>query len=308
MITSELKRLHFQLGTWPAVADDVGASDRRLRDIVRIPGEGARVDKRLREDTRLAYLRKNPFPLPEYMLYARDELVVLKAWPGSAELRRRIIEVEGMLARHSPDSVWDDASRDYLLGFTATSRATHHHNQDNWFGGRKGWKSAIEEAEAFHWKGHQKIVHALSAPLPRTDQEILRRLDQALYNNWLCAVGEQMKFGRSRVEVRNILEKAQALESLKQFLEDNSYLWQAAANGLEIASSIESSDEWMLYFYNKLKEIDPGFQSFDYSPGEIPALSAEPELANFCARFRNELHIDNPPPARSTRSALVTKE
>jgi hypothetical protein len=39
-----------------------------------------------------------------------------------------------------------------------------------------------------------------------------------------------------------------------------------------------------------LKKLDPGFQSFDYSPGEVLAISAEPGMKWFSERYRDRLH------------------
>ena len=50
------------------------------------------------------------------------------------------------------------------------------------------------------------------------------------------------------------------------------------------------SEDDALYFYGKLMDLDPGFQSFDYSRGEVPALSEVPAMKWFCDRFRDTLH------------------
>jgi hypothetical protein len=129
---------------------------------------------------------------------------------------------------------------------------------------------------------------------------VLKRLERVLFNNWLVAIAAQPKFeiGRSRAETDKILREAGVLKRLKEFLEENPFLWQAAWNGLEIASTLKSADDEMLFFYNKLKALDSGFQSFDYSPGEVPSISDEPGMAYFNNRFRLKLHVDNPEPTK----------
>jgi hypothetical protein len=66
-------------------------------------------------------------------------------------------------------------------------------------------------------------------------------------------------------------------------------LWQAAVNGLELASRLKASDNDMLFFYTELLRLDPGFERFAYSPGEVVAIKDEPGLAYFRERFS---HLD----------------
>jgi hypothetical protein len=94
-------------------------------------------------------------------------------------------------------------------------------------------------------------------------------------------------------EKETLFENKKALPFLKELMIKFPYLWQAPFNGLEQASSLRK-DEFALWFYNKLKWLDPGFQDFDYSPGEVLAISAEPGMAYFNAKYRDKLHIPNP--------------
>jgi hypothetical protein len=303
MIVAELQRFYRELGTWEKVEQETGLTARRARTFINIPGKGATASPRTRRDITRARERREPFPLVEHMRLAREAMVPLKQWPGDEGLRKRIIEIEGMLHDHHPKSIWGKASRCYLLGFTATSRALHHNNQHNWFGGPSQWCQAINEAERSYEEG-RAIIGQGSHDLSEID--VLKRLDYALFNNWLVAIagGAKMRGGRSRDETNRLLLEANALSALRQFLEQNPFLWQAAVNGLELASTLalsaKSQDEMqhyereMLYFYEELKRLDRGFQSFDYSPGEVPAISKEPGMAYFSAQFRNRLHVDNP--------------
>jgi hypothetical protein len=204
-----------------------------------------------------------------------------------------------MLADYEPKTIWASASKSYMLGFTAMSRALHHNDQHNWFGGRKEWPRAMIQAEQFFDRGQITIAKAPN-DCPHDEKHLLAKLDHVLFNNWLVAVAAQPKLGmgRSREETDGILREARVLSRLIEFLQENPFLWQAAWNGLEIASTLRGSDNEMLSFYNKLKELDSGFQSFDYSPGEVPSISDEPGMAYFCARFRDRLHVDNPEPIK----------
>jgi hypothetical protein len=69
---------------------------------------------------------------------------------------------------------------------------------------------------------------------------------------------------------------------------------QAAWNGLDLAEEIKTkeSDEIAIVFYERLKAINPGFQSFDYKPGEVGSLTEE--MPHFSMRFRKAHHKDLP--------------
>jgi hypothetical protein len=297
MLSADLHTLKAKLRTVENVVKEVGICDREYRKLMGIAGGALRASRRTRSLIEIAHERHNPFPLPEHMRLAREAMIPLKCRPGSEDLRKRIVEIEGMLADYEPKTIWASASKSYMLGFTAMSRALHHNDQHNWFGGRKEWRRAIVEAEQFFEQGRITIANAPNEHL-QEEQHILRKLDHVLFNNWLVAVAAQPKIGmgRSREETDGILREASVLTKLSEFLNENPFLWQAAWNGLEIASTLKSDDDEMLPFYNKLKELDSGFQSFDYSPGEVPSISGELGMAYFCERFRDRLHVDNPEP------------
>jgi hypothetical protein len=302
MISAELKRQYHLLGSWAKVADEVGLCDRKIRAIVNNPGAAARVSQRTRYEIERARERSQPFPLVEHMRLAREAMLPLKQRPGSEDLRKRIVEIEGMLQDYRPPSLWAAASRCYLLAFTAMSRGLHHNNQHNWFGGPLAWRQAMSDAEKWCAEG-RRIIARKELDMNEDELPMISRLEYGLFNNWLIAIAGQAKFklGRSREETERILRDADAIKALKSFLKENPFLWQSAWNGLEIASTLKGDDEEMLFFYNELKRLDSGFQSFDYSPGEVPAISQEPGMAFFCERFRNRLHIDNPKPRRKGR-------
>jgi hypothetical protein len=121
-----------------------------------------------------------------------------------------------------------------------------------------------------------------------------------VFINWTQIIQEQVKAGwenrfnkvMSPVELAALLREKEALLTLKNLLKDFPYLWQAAFNGLEQAS-MSRDDEYALWFFAELKRLDPGFQDFDYTLGEVSSISAEPGMAYFHAKYREDLHTPN---------------
>jgi hypothetical protein len=276
-------------GTQAAIAANLPISLKTIGTALREPGYGAEVSDRLRVIARNAVEEIDPFPLPLHFNLTRKSFSLLKKRPGSPELRDRINEIEGTLSAASYTSAFDNAGKCYLLALTAISRGLHHGTNATWFGGKR--LEAIQDAQSWCLEG-RKYVEAPAADL--TDEELINRkkLDYALFSNWLIAVASESKFksGRSKEVTHGILKDADVVGVLKRFLEENKFLWQAAANGLELTSTLGSPDEDMLYFYDRLTALDPGFTSFDYSPGEVPAISNEPGMKRFHDKFRASLH------------------
>lgn len=53
-------------------------------------------------------------------------------------------------------------------------------------------------------------------------------------------------------------------------------------------------DSYALWFHRESTRMDPGFQDFDYSPGELVAISVERGMAYFHSKYRDQLHTPNP--------------
>jgi hypothetical protein len=140
-------------------------------------------------------------------------------------------------------------------------------------------------------RGMLDADQALVTDLTADDRKMIQALRPFLLINWLDLIIGQAKKGYKRTSEEGVelLRTRDALQTLRGFLEHNPFLWQAAFNGVETASTLKSDDD-ALWFYERLESLDPGFRSFDYSPGEVPSISAEPGMAYFSQRYRQRLH------------------
>ena len=265
-----------RLCSWDEVGEKVGISGRHAWSLANVPGASLKADKITRWKIDEAHANHSPpFPLPPFMVTTREDLSKLKEFPGTRDLMRRIIEVEEMLVTRSPRSWLEDAGTDYLLAFTAMSKGLHHGDKGDWFGGRGAWLGWMQSAESLFLSCHLKVgKFLLDTTLCPMDKEVLEKLGYAAFNNWMCSIAGQVKYGRPRADVETILFQNIALEHLKRFLEENPFLWQAASNGLEIASRLrananwrqyfknnQKADSWMLYFTTSLRNWIPAFRT-----------------------------------------------
>jgi hypothetical protein len=177
------------------------------------------------------------------------------------------------------------------------SKALHRGSRSQLFGSRKEWAEYLRAAQANAEDG-MKMADAFMQQNSRDEQ--IAHLHGFLFINWIQIIQEQAKAGYANLsgkpmtpaEKEKLFHSEKALAKVKALMEKFPYLWQAAYNGLEQASSLRD-DQYALWFYSELKRLDPGFQELDYSPGEVAAISAEPALAYFHAKFREQLHTSN---------------
>jgi hypothetical protein len=283
-------------GAWSPFDEYIGIDKRLRRLIVNKPGYAARIDRRTQAALDMAYEQLQPFPLPEHHGLSRKRWLFLKQRPGDTELREFVIMLEGYLLRSQPRSIAERIADGYMKAVVVgMSKGLHHKNMHGWFGGHAGWKLALAEAETECERNIRMADEALIDDLSRDDRYMVERLRVLLIVNWIALVLEQAKRGYHRKvdEALVLLEERGALETLTRSLREYPYIWQIAYNGLDLASMLKRDAE-ALEFYQHLKRLDPGFQSFDYPPGEAPALSAEPGMAHFCRQYREQLHIPLP--------------
>ena len=268
--------------TWSSLEPRLRLSARRL---IAISKGGVNVFAKTKANIDDVHDEVCPAPLPDSYRRARKSFIRLKASPGSNELRDRIIEIEDWLKDIHPQSIWEKTSRLYMLAFTAISRGLHHGGNSLWFGGNfgvalKGAQNYLEEALAL-------TAGAKTSGLDQDEMSKLKRLEPFIFINWAVVVGEQAKLGYcfSLSEAEQMLLNANIFNRLRKFLKDNRFNWQAVYDGLEFASRFNIEPE-MEFFYAKLVQLDRGFVSLDYSPREVPALSKEAGMANFCRWFK----------------------
>ena len=285
-----VKELHRLLGSRRAVEIDTGVTEKVQQNVVNEPGY--QVSAATRKLLNEAHERRRPFPLPEMFRLARKKLTELKARPGSRELLEEIVKMEGFLHLSRSRTPLEAIALGYLRVLYLMSKALHHNKAAEWFGGRSAWKAFLAEAEIECERALGLAdEHLARVDVKPDDRDMIERLRPFLLINWLQLVAEQAKarYKRTPEEAERLLRDRNALKALREFLEQNPYLWQVAYNGLETASILKSDSD-ALWFYERLKDLDPGFQSFDYSPGEVVSLSDEQGMAYFCQRYRERLH------------------
>ena len=211
--------------------------------------------------------------------------------PGSDRLEEVLIKIDGLLRLAHPQTSVDRVSMKYLRVLNLMSKGLHHGGNASWFGGLAASKQALGDAETECEAAMREADEALLTNLATEERNVIEQLRPFLLINWLQLIAEQAKlnFQRTPAEAEKLLRERNAIQSLRSFLERNPFLWHAAYNGLEIASTLKLDGD-ALYFYGKLTELDPGFRSFDYSPGEVLAISAEPGMTYFSQRHREKLH------------------
>ncbi|MFG1187886.1 hypothetical protein [Xanthobacter aminoxidans] len=304
MLTAMLLEMRLVSGLSQAQIDEetgLFANGRRLRNR---PGQAGRAKPYTRNLICQAYKRLVPSPLSPHLREAHEELVELKRKPGSEALRRFLEINDGVLDDVLRENHPEDGLRRleyfYFRLLVSFSMAIHGNRQATWCGGRFSHhlivaQTAAEKGIVLADRLLQSEVHDGEA----TGR--VKRLRALLVINLFQIYLEQYKRGYP-----NAAGQVVTCDQLKaQFLEQDAlgkhwalveefpYLWQAIYNGLEQASFLEV-EEPALRFYRKLVELDPGFQDFDYTPGEVDALSKEKQMAWFCERFRSTLHTPNP--------------
>jgi hypothetical protein len=296
-----VRDMHDETGSWTRVDEEIRWSDRKRRDFLNTPGGAKALSRGTRQAIARAARRLLPFPLPEHLTALRAKLADLKARPSSSELEEFLSITHGLLVDARPTTLFTQAAYGYVLGLVLMSMALHHKNQNGWFGGRAKWREYLQGAEQVFDRCGRAIDEGLN-DAPKEEQKVLARLRPFLLINWIATVVEQAKAGyhRSIDEALTLLRDKDALAELRRFLNTYPHLWQAAWNGLDLASMFED-DEMACWFYNRLKVIDRGFQSFDYAPGEVQSISVE--MPYFSARFREQLHKPIPPKKRRSKKA-----
>jgi len=292
----KLHDLHGVLGSWPLVEKAVGIDRKTRRHYTNVAGGALRAGPESTKRINRAHELRRPFPLSDHLRVARAELTRLKAFPGSDELEGFLRVLEGFLEEHQPENPAKLVEYSYMRMLVSMSKALHSGGRSDWFEGRFGESLRIAQKHAEFGK---EVADRLLNIEPGNEQ--MSSLQAFLFINWIQIIQEQTKRGYENLsgkkmtfaEKEKLFRDHNALSTLQGLMGQFPYLWQAAYNGLEQASSLKD-DVFAIWFYNELKRLDPGFQDFDYTPGEAVAISREPEMVYFHDKYRSELHIANP--------------
>jgi hypothetical protein len=92
------------------------------------------------------------------------------------------------------------------------------------------------------------------------------------------------------IECLKDLEQRKILNRLRNALRSpyNAGVWQIAHNGLIFASLFNRLED-MEFFYKELVKLQPGFRSWNFTPGETPTLGKDQDLQAFRQAFP---HLD----------------
>jgi hypothetical protein len=290
----DLRQIQDIYGTVVEAARAVNIDDRQWRRHME-PGRGRRARPYIRRKVQTVLQQHRPFPLGDFLRKSREWLVAEKARPGSDELRRCLEILDGFLSQQEPEDPALLLDYEYMRMMVAVSKALHRGPQRYWFGERTADHLTCAQVSAE--KG-MKIADTLLEANRRDDR--VARLRAILFVNWTMLILEQSKLGEKQLlgvklnaaAAAKILRKENALTKLKAFVIEFPFLWQAVYNGLEMASSLREDDD-AKWFYFKLKELDSGFQDFDYSPGEVASISKEEGMKYFHDKYRSKFHTPN---------------
>lgn len=306
LVAPALQELYAVLASWTAVGVAVKLDPRTVRRLWKVPGAANNADPTTREQIAAALEKERPFPVKcAYLRKAREHLTLLKSRPGAEELENYLIELEGFLYAFDPSDPAVLLEYKYMRMMVCASKALHRGTRTTWFGDRKNW---VEYLRAAVVNAEEAIPIADAILQQDPEDRDVAHLRAILLVNWVQLLHEEAKKeyrnipGKrmSQPELAALLRERQVLSMLKSLLAEFPYLWQAVYNGLELASSqmeladsTQKDDDDALWFYETLKRLDPGFQDFDYTPGEVKAISKEPAMRCFHDKYRASRHIPN---------------
>jgi hypothetical protein len=296
---SQLKELHKIKGSREKVADALGVDKSQVKRWDLIPGAGATMRQHSREKIAGVHEECRPFPLrDEFLSSARSLYVDLKAKPGLPPLRKYLITLDGFLKVDPADEV-QLVQYLYMRTVVSGSKALHHGGNANWFTNEDLPRSKHLQDSQAHSERGMEVADEILRKHP--EYEDIRHLRGLLFINWSQTILEQAKANwpdrngrkRSLVGLNDDFRQNDVINTHKRILADFPYLWQAAYNGLEHSCVVRQDDD-ALFFHSELKRLDAGWQDFDYSPGEVLAISAEKGMSYFHNKYRDKLHIPNP--------------
>ncbi len=283
------------LGSWEKVAEALGYSTRQPSRI-QVPGYGAgRICPIARREVERLLEAYRPFPLGDLYRKSREWLVAEKSRPGSDDLRRCLEILDGYLAQLRPADETQEMEHHYMCMMVAVSKALHHGRKSGWFG---DCTAAHLVCAQEHAEAGLRLAEASRAK--KCNEDRVARLQAIFFVNWIMLILEQSKLGEKNLfsvklkleHGKQILRAENALVRLKCFVSEFPFLWQAVYNGLEVASTL-NADADAIWFYTRLKSLDPGFQDFDYSPGEVLSISREEGMKYFHDKYRQKFHTPN---------------
>jgi hypothetical protein len=264
--------------SWDEVADFFDLEYRHRKYLTNAPGYNCSPDTKLKIMLKYLTLLEPP-PLPNFALLWRDKLMQLKARPGSGELKDYL---EAWTAFFDHPGLSGDPVTAAVLGYcnllSYMTMALQDGNSGTWF----DIGDSLEKAEQIAEKTKDLLATFNLSDFPEDAQKTIMWLRTIVFLNWVQTIveREKRKLCRTRQEIKAILVAQDVLTVIRDTLQANPFFWQLVYNALEIACVLE--DEGAAWeFYSTLVDLDPGFKSLGYTPGEVIPIRDEPNMAFF---------------------------
>lgn len=286
----------FHYATWDDLGEALGfAGARPLGNHRGVPSKRCKPSTALKASVDALFEQKFPFPLPHYQQLIRQRLTAAKRTPGEKCLLDVIQEIEGIVADAAPANAVHSAGLKYLHYLALHARAVLN-NKNAAFGDKSVWRAALASSIAALDQGRAFIAVALKDANHVPDEAVLKELDTWLFLNWVVAVGSYVPGDTppDPAEFAATLRQCYALVRFRSALQDLPHEWRVPYNGLDVASRLRASDEDLQLFFSRLCDFDDGFTDFNYTPGEVPTIAANPGLEFFRDRCRVNPAITTP--------------
>jgi hypothetical protein len=264
--------------TWEEVEEFFGLEPRHRKYLTNTPGYKCSPDTKLKIMLKYLALLEPP-PLPTFALLWRDKLMQLKARPGAGELKDHL---ESWTALFDHPGLSGDQVTAVVLSYcnllSHMTMALQDGNSSSWF----DVGDCLQRAEQIAERAKGQLAALDPAGLTDDAQKTIAWLRPIIFLNWVQTIVERQKrnLHRTREDVRAILEEHTVLTVIRDTLQENPFFWQLAYNALEIACVLE--DEGAAWeFHSVLVDLDPGFKSLEYTPGEVVSIGREPNMEFF---------------------------
>ncbi|MGY0570674.1 hypothetical protein ACTGJ9_006125 [Bradyrhizobium sp. RDM12] len=284
--------------TWEDVEKHFGLHERHRKYLTNTPGYKSSPSTKLKIMVKYLALLEPP-PLPDFALLWRDKLMELKAKPGGDPLKDHL---ERWTALFNHPSLSGDPVTVIVLGYC---NLLSHITMALQAGKSKDWfdiPQSLEKAEQLAETTKNQLAALNLSALPDGAKKTITWLRPIVFLNWVQVILEREKRGlspeRARKHVIALLKKNKVLTVIRDALQTNPFFWQLVYNALEIACVLEDKDAaWE--FYEKLVELDPGFKSLSYTPGEVIPIKDEPNM-EFFRKLYAEKHAQKRQPQKTT--------
>jgi hypothetical protein len=212
-------------------------------------------------------------------------------YPDSLDLLRFIDDNLVIVDRLQPQNEYERCELMYVLAHLNYSRAFHGKWPDFIVDG-KARNASAKEALRLYNDAAEKVRSLDPSALPEIQASYRASFIDLLDLNAMETKWQMTKRGLiAREECLKWLDEQDVLGRLRAALlvPHNLGVWTIPHNGLIFASQLNRRKE-MKFFHERLVEVQPGFHSWDFAPGETPTLRKDKDLETFRQAFA---HLDS---------------